>query len=540
MLAPYEQEALLTRYKEVPVDACEITHEARLILNESFSTESTADSKCSSRTSPQHSSSETSRGEVASHREPSIDQVVSDFTDVTCGHSQFSAPVDHPWEAKIHAIRPALGPGEHKHFAPPRNTDQRAICSDEDVECVIGVCAGLLNSSPGEQCVRAESPERQDLLLEAARWAQQNCQSLPQTQDHPVGLACHEQSLSDPVGGTPRLQAELLILDNCVMKLKAWTVLLFTNGFYAISRTGALHSFAWSPFTVILEEPSDPELLGGRPAFSVQIFAHDIGFVFAANGSTALEAENTRRDWMDEMVRTLRKFTKSLLPRFSLAVEPIGGKPSTANRILAGYLLLLEDDIIKVPYCELHAHSRGKGVLVLYENHLCENIVASHDITRGTSLSKIAGIDCSCFNLDRLRLCARTHDERDLWCRAIFNVQVKCNNAAPDPTQEDLRNYRESVLERVVYLNMLEAAKRIAPERNSVSQDDHSTKEHRHRHQKTYQAKQAPRMLASMPVGDSHHGIDRHPETEPDPDALQRATDFAVSKLNLEGLIVLQ
>jgi len=116
---------------------------------------------------------------------------------------------------------------------------------------------------------------------------------------------------------------------------------------------------------------------------------------------------------------------------------------------------------VSVPYCELQAHHEGEGCLVMYESEQCDTKVASVPITASTFLQAKQGIDCSLFTVGSLRLCARTAEERQLWHRAISNVQVKCYNGAPDPTSEDLANFREAVMERVRALELMEGVQRV-------------------------------------------------------------------------------
>jgi len=272
-----------------------------------------------------------------------------------------------------------------------------------------------------------------------------------------TNLRTHITSLEDPVGGTPALQGDLLIFDSRWGTLKPWSILLFANGFYAVSRNGSVHSFAWSPFSVIdLDEIPG---LAGFLGFSLSILDQATGFIFAFGR----EAQSTRRKWIDVMASTLRKYTKSFFPACTLAVEPLKDKPSTARRIVAGYLLVSGDTngSVCVPYCELQAHEKGEGLLVMYDSDQCDTRIMSLTITGNTFLHAKQGIDCSLFTVGHLRFCARTVEERNLWHRAISNVQVKSCNGAPDPTQEDLQNFREAVMERVRMLEFYEGAGRI-------------------------------------------------------------------------------
>jgi len=256
-----------------------------------------------------------------------------------------------------------------------------------------------------------------------------------------------------------------MLFDPLTGDMKPWTVLLFTNGFYAIARSsGLVHSFAWSPFSLLREEYMNKavdESQCGRDdlGFTLSILPHDMGFVF---GSRARDPKKECKQWLADMAKTLRTYTKSLFPPFALSVEPVESIPSTRNRIVAGYLLQEErDGTVVVAYCELQAHKSGKGMLTLYENERCEKFLSSVTINGDTAVRLQEGIDCSCFMVSVLTFCARSVEERALWCRALDNVKVKCRNGAPDPTPEDLRSFRSAVLERVVRLELFEAAQRL-------------------------------------------------------------------------------
>jgi len=340
---------------------------------------------------------------------------------------------------------------------PPTSSSDGGLCGEAgsraELRCdedVLHNCIGVVGEG---QEARTSERSLQDIRVDPLCRSQQ--ERLPRkTQNAPV--RSYAMSLDDPVGGMPTRQGELMIYDPNPRSFKPWSVLLFANGFYAAG--GALRSFAWSPFSVLNEESIE----GAPPSyrsFSLSILAHDMGFVFATRGS---DADAKRRRWVDDMAETLRSYTKSLFPAFSLRVDPVEDKPCTARRIVAGYLLLSEPDgAASVPYCELQAHFNGTGLLAMYESDRCDRQVTTLRIGGSTVLECSQGVDCSLFTVGHLRFCARTAQERHLWWRAISNVQVHVYNGAPDPTREDLLNFRKAVLERVVALEVNEGCERM-------------------------------------------------------------------------------
>lgn len=373
---------------------------------------------------------------------------------------------------------------------PPQSCSDRARAhDDEDRNCPeVGAQVQFECNEPGqvaqqmmqlctEQTQEAEQVAHpQDIRADPLR----SCSSptphvrFGQGQDDlPEDLRSYKLSLDDNVGGMPVCQGDLMIYDMSWGTVKPWTVLLFGNGFYAIARSGSVHSFAWSPFSLLALEddqhgPSTAS--SSRCCFSLSILAHNMGFFFALNGR---DAEAKRQRWMDGMALSLRTHTKSLFPPYALAVEPLKDNPSTARRIVAGYLLVAAPEVagdwiatqrdswVSVPYCELQAHCNGEGVFVMYESERCVRRVSSLQITATTFLKAKQGMDCSLFTVGHLHICARTVEERHIWHRAISNVQVKCFNCAPDPTREDLQNFRQAVLERVRVMEMTEGQRRM-------------------------------------------------------------------------------
>jgi len=300
-----------------------------------------------------------------------------------------------------------------------------------------------------------------------------------------AGFLSYATSLDDPVGGLPVRKGHVRLYDWQTESLKPWSVLLFANGFYTVSRSsGDIHSFAWSPFTLVQanapasassscprrtlpakEDRSVGEEISertGRRTFTLTILSHKMGFVFSGADDDSDDVESLQ--WMYEMVRTLRLYTQSLFPPFVIAVEPIEALPWTARRILAGYLLLCQlHGTVSVPYCELRAQKSAgdRAQLALYESERCRRLITRIDIDADTPLAQREGADCSCFVVGDLLLCARSAEEAMLWLRALENVQVKLQHSTAAPATEDLVLYRDAVLDRMRHLGFNEATHRL-------------------------------------------------------------------------------
>lgn len=272
----------------------------------------------------------------------------------------------------------------------------------------------------------------------------------------PRRLLSLDASLEQPVEGCLVRQGVLLMLDGAENCMKPWTILLFSNGFYAVphgahspgGHDGA-QSFGWSPFAEVRELAVDPEDKSCPfrcfSAFTVYLFRQDVGFVFATKGEGAAKE---RHRWVAAMAGTVQGFTQSLFPPFSIAAFPVDAVPSTRTRVLAGYLLRDEGGgVVSAPYCELHANCRSSAILVMYEAECCERVDGNIFITDSTQVWDRNKSECPCFAVDVWNFCARSVREKSLWLRALENIKVKLRCSAPDPSSEELLRWREAVLE---------------------------------------------------------------------------------------------
>lgn len=225
---------------------------------------------------------------------------------------------------------------------------------------------------------------------------------------------------------------------------------LHSNGMRIIceeSRQVAL-SVAWSPFSLVqacrLHTIQADAALPWLRLFKVSVFHHGATHFFATKGE---KADAARARWVADVSRTLRLLTQSLFPDFTIRCTPLPGAGWTAMRLLAGYLLLCDDQGVSVVYCELHAHWDTTAGFVAYEDEFCDVEVLCLNIDMQTCVSERVGVDCSCFSLGGHHFSTRTCSEKMLWLRAISNVKVKLRHQAANPTPTDLRHYRAAIAE---------------------------------------------------------------------------------------------
>merc|ERR1712039_991080 len=73
-------------------------------------------------------------------------------------------------------------------------------------------------------------------------------------------------------------------------------------------------------------------------------------------------------------------------------------------------------------------------------------------ITESSVCCDVVGINCSRFIVDSHHFASQTPSERKLWLRALSNVKVKIQNRAPEPTDEEILDYRVSIRQHIAAL----------------------------------------------------------------------------------------
>jgi len=266
-----------------------------------------------------------------------------------------------------------------------------------------------------------------------------------------AGLVSYEVTLSQQLVGPPLRVGQVWYLPTEEGRnFEKATLSLHCNGVRVDPKSDDVaFSIAWSPFSLIQScrmhtVEADAKLPGTR-IFKVSVFHHGATQFFATHGP---EAASERAYWVADIARTLRVLTQSLFPHFTMRTDPLPGASWTDTRLLAGYLVLCDDQGVTLLYCELHSHCDGATVFAAYEDELCSAQVVRIGINIQTAVSERVGVDCSCFSVDGYHFTTRTCSEKALWLRAISNVKVKIRHCAPNPTPEDLVHFRASITEQ--------------------------------------------------------------------------------------------
>lgn len=232
---------------------------------------------------------------------------------------------------------------------------------------------------------------------------------------------------------------------------------LHANGFHMCSvdprKDGRVETVcqAWSPFSLIEKcQVKAYEKTADWAVFKVTVFraeSSDKSLYFACSGDAAYRE---RERWVAEITHAISRVTASLFPPHAIAVLPVPWVPHTNTRIMAGYLLQCRArDAVSVLYCELHAYNSGMARLTTYKDEWCDDEVACVVLCDASVVSTRKGAYCTVFGVDDHRFCTRTHEEKELWLRAISNIKVKLMFQAPDPTEEEISLFRSAVRERI-------------------------------------------------------------------------------------------
>eukprot|EP00927_Polykrikos_kofoidii_P054234 TRINITY_DN48689_c0_g1_i1.p1 TRINITY_DN48689_c0_g1~~TRINITY_DN48689_c0_g1_i1.p1 ORF type:complete len:613 (-),score=70.04 TRINITY_DN48689_c0_g1_i1:79-1917(-) len=249
---------------------------------------------------------------------------------------------------------------------------------------------------------------------------------------------------------------------------------LHANGFEVSppeGESGRTRSYGLSPFSLVqacrMHSVEADAVLSWLRIFKVSIFQHGSTHFFATHINSEMDADIQRARWVADISRTVRILTQSLFVDYAIRSDPLPGCSWTDTRLFAGYLLLCDDKGVSLVYSELHCHMDSAAIFSAYEDETCDVQVIRLSIDMNTCISERVGVDCSCFSFDGYHFAARTCSEKIFWLRAISNVKVKLRHASPNPTPEDLVQFRAAIAEY---------ARREALDKRPVEPEDQFTR----------------------------------------------------------------
>lgn len=268
----------------------------------------------------------------------------------------------------------------------------------------------------------------------------------------PSSLLAFSAAPEQELRGAPLREGSLLLLsaeeDVTLVQLS-----LYVNGF-AFVHMGQEHAFVFPPFTLVRNckfnaTTTSGVCLADLKCFKISLFTHSSCFYFGVEGAERA-AEELRSRWVVDISRAIRLVTQSLFPPFHIVCDPLYSVDLTTRRLMAGYLVYHDGPAVaSVPYCELHPQHDHHGKVIMYETEACQVVVLEIMLTEHTTCCEKVGINCSCFSIESHLFAARTLAERKLWLRAISNIKVKLQNAAPSPTAQELGCYRAAIKEHL-------------------------------------------------------------------------------------------
>lgn len=213
---------------------------------------------------------------------------------------------------------------------------------------------------------------------------------------------------------------------------------------YSDGGVGRDSTYPWMPFSIIEKAKQHSTAFTLTTFFDNQADSCGQTHCFRTGGSPCY-------DWLDAFRKALCAFTVAFFPQHDIATYPLPDVESTACRIMAGYLLHLDDrGYFSTVYAELVQNEKEVAHLNLYTRESCEYLISFIEIRATTVMNTFSCMHCNMFDLYSQRFCARSRDERDIWLRGISNVSTKMDFGAKCPGYEELQMIRAAVQERVV------------------------------------------------------------------------------------------
>ncbi|OLP83219.1 putative E3 ubiquitin-protein ligase HERC1 [Symbiodinium microadriaticum] len=303
-------------------------------------------------------------------------------------------------------------------------------------------------------------------------------------------LLAYSTDMGQPLRGQSLRSGDVWFLRSEATAEKV-TVSLFVNGI-SITHRGKEVRACFSPFTLVrnckFQDSTACNQLTSLKIFKIFFFVKNLCYFFGVPAEDETEAEKERQCWVSDIANAVHLVTQSLFPPFSISCEPICAAAVTARRLMAGYVLYhsgddaapsarktgkpgaapaaavvtkdVGEDIVKLIFSEgsgldkmTEAHKGKEKVqkllkaprLAFYENEQCQRLAMEIWISVASNCFEKVGVACTCFCINGHDFSARTIAERKLWLRAISNLKVKLQNAAPAPSREDLAHYREAI-----------------------------------------------------------------------------------------------
>jgi len=275
-------------------------------------------------------------------------------------------------------------------------------------------------------------------------------------EDRPRSYICRTdaQLIGDPI----RVDS-LCHVSTSDPRLKETTVKLFVNGL-EYWQNGRPWEVSFSPFILVrdctlIRDDINPNPLQFVKIFKI-IFHKGESLFFAVTGQSDEEVTEKRFSWTRAITNCVLTMTRSIFPRYhTIRMTPTPNRPLTEGRLLAGYLLLLQEgstyssehSTIHVIYADVgfieHCHA---AQICFYQDHTCSLPLHTIDIRHITFCEEKHGIQCTCFTVQGLLFSTKSMWERELWFRTLNNIRVKLLGSWYE-LEEQLPLFRRAILE---------------------------------------------------------------------------------------------
>jgi len=277
-----------------------------------------------------------------------------------------------------------------------------------------------------------------------------------------------KQQLIEPI----RFEGTVWHLPDAVDVCVEGTLTLYANGisFTAKQDLYGSHSyfrFAWLPHSFVRQcalqlynYPNADEFAHSR-IFMIGVQSYvgerecdrgDIrSYYFGLTARTEEDCTGKRRRWMDEISSSIQQVTLSLFPsNMGITTRP-GSKSHTKDLLIAGFLLLQMDaKILRPTYCVLYPQTTTYITWIMFDDETCTMPpLASIKIDPRTPCYEKMGHNSCAFVVDEYHFSARSSFERRIWLRALCNLKVKIQSAAPYPKNIELNNWRYAIQEHM-------------------------------------------------------------------------------------------
>jgi len=202
---------------------------------------------------------------------------------------------------------------------------------------------------------------------------------------------------------------------------------------------GAVLSRKWSPFSTVekrnIKAGGHVTLMRGFVLKVIGIMGVEDSHSFMCSGD---EHGEERNEWVRVVLKGICEVMASWFPASRPLVDRSRDPTRKFRLLMAGYLLWSQGcSCTSLQYCELRMCSSSEAAFVFRNAGGGEGETSLVNLTHRTPIRAYKGIRGCLLGIDLMLLCAPTHEERELWLRALSSMQAEMMFAIPTTTWED-------------------------------------------------------------------------------------------------------